>query len=130
MGPLQLSHIYQCSYASCIMGQNLCTQQHTHVYMYVTGFDKTRLPHTSNSLPLNYCNLITQHAIALEHTFLSYNCEIAGPNMKLIVYIYNELCSFKVIKLDVCLVLSNPVTYVVLAYKPFPCRLHFQVIAM
>ena len=33
--------------------------------------------------------------------------------MKLIVYIYNELCSFKVIKLDVCgsLVLSNPVTY-------------------
>ena len=39
---------------------------------YVTGFDKTRLPHTSNALT---CNLTTQYAIGLK---VSQNESIAS----------------------------------------------------
>ena len=34
--------------------------------IYVTGFDKTRLPHTSDSLTSNSCNSTIHNAIALE----------------------------------------------------------------
>jgi len=33
---------------------------------YVTGFDKTRLPHTFNSLTLTICNFTIQHSIDVE----------------------------------------------------------------
>ena len=82
--------------------------------IYVTGFDKTRLPHTSNSSTLIASTLTTQYAIALQ---VSHNAFIALCNnkSKLIANFHTELWSFKVVNLDVCgsLVLSNPVTYVV-----------------
>ena len=46
---------------------------------YVTGFDKTRLPHTSNSSNLIASNLTTQYAIALQ---FSHNAFIALCNNK------------------------------------------------
>ena len=54
---------------------HVSTTAHQNIYFsrtIVTGFDKTRLPHTSNSLPLTYCNLITQHAIALEFSHVPF----------------------------------------------------------
>ena len=83
----------------------------------MTGFDKTRLPHTSNSLTLIASNLTTQYAISYNfHTMLSLLYVITSPNLKLIAHFHTELWSFKVVnlQLDVCgsLVLSNPVTYV------------------
>ena len=46
---------------------------------FVTGFDKTRLPHTSNSSTLIASNLTTQYAIALQ---FSHNAVIALCNNK------------------------------------------------
>ena len=90
-----------------------------HPYNYVTRFDKTRLPHTSNSSTLIASNLTTHYAIALQfHTMLSLLYVITSPNLKLIAHFHTELWSFKVVNLDVCgsLVLSNPVTYNYLLY--------------
>ena len=46
-------------------------------FIYATGFDKTRLPHTSNSLTLIICNLTTRYAIDLQ---FSHNAFIALYN--------------------------------------------------
>ena len=58
----------------------------------VTGFDKTRLPHTSNSLAPISCNAMSHLAIDLEfHTTLPYVHKIAGENLKWIAYLCLEL---------------------------------------
>ena len=89
--------------------------------IYVTGFDKTRLPHASNSLTLTTCKLIAcklMLSVLLTYNFhkcLSLNYAIKGQNLKMIAYSYIELCAFKVTNLDVCgsLVLLNLVTYII-----------------
>jgi len=80
---------------------------------FVTEFDKTRLPHASNSSTSISRNFMFYPAIDLE---FSHNClyKIAGENLKLMAYFCLELWIFKPVKLDVCgiLVLSNSVTFI------------------
>ena len=49
---------------SCIQERNKKDKLYNEI-IYVTGFEKTRLPHTSNSQTLSNCNLSTINAIDL-----------------------------------------------------------------
>ena len=80
----------------------------------MTRFDKTRLPHTSNSLTLTACNITTQYAIDLpfsQNSFITL-CNNRSKCESDSVLLYRVMSS-KVTNLNVCgsLVLSNPVTY-------------------
>ena len=79
---------------------------------YVTGFDTTKLPHTSNSSTLTTCNLTTRYAIDLQFSQLPVVALCNNRSNFERAYFYIELWSFKVANLDVCgnLVLSNLVT--------------------
>ena len=78
---------------------NICT--------YVTGFEKTRLSHTSNFLTLMQCNFVCECAIDLK---ILHKGVVAYRNN---IFSHSKLCVTEFIKSDVCgsLVFSNPVTY-------------------
>jgi len=80
--------------------------------IYVTGFDKTRLPHTSNYLISNSCNLTIRYCprnfTCSFHIFIKLLIKFEHDGIFL-----HGVMVFQSCKLDVCwsLVLSNPVTY-------------------
>ena len=49
-----------------------CVQCWKVLLVYVTGFDKIRLPHTSNSSTLTSCSLATKYAIDLQFSQNSF----------------------------------------------------------
>jgi len=71
-----------------------------HTYVYVTGFDKTRLPHTSNSATLKVYNSMTQ-CNQLQFEILTCYCRGSLYRSRML----NG--SYKLSNLS--LVLSNPV---------------------
>ena len=79
-----------------------------HICIYVTGFEKTRLPHTSD-----FMNSVTHNLLWLNILFL-YATTPLCKIFRSIAHSQTKLHCIKVRKLDVCesLVFSNPVTYV------------------
>jgi len=82
---------------------------------YVTGFVKRGLPHTSNSMNLEDCNLgFKAHTNLHQLTYFGAHC---CPNFKGMAVFNLTLLIVKVIKLDVCgkPLFANPVLHAYLA---------------